>query len=66
MATKLTKEKLDLAVAAALKKVDAMMEKFAVDKFPSSSSKNGVYAEMGNRGGWTQCFYTGMLMLAYE
>ena len=66
MATKLTKEKLDLAVAAALKKVDAMMEKFTVDKFPSPSSKNGVYAEMGNRGGWTQCFYTGMLMLAYE
>lgn len=66
MATKLTNEKLNLALDAALKKVDAMMEKFTVDKFPSSSSKNGVYSEMGNRGGWTQCFYTGMLMLAYE
>ncbi len=62
---KLTKEKLEAAMSAALAKIDGMMEKFTVD-FPSSSSKGGVYAHIENRGGWTQCFYTGMLFLAYQ
>ena len=64
MAT-ISKEKLDLAIKNALAKVDKMTEKFT-DCFPSSSSKGGIYEKSGNTGGWTQCFYTGMLVLAYQ
>ena len=61
----ISKEKLDLAIKNALAKVDRMTEKFT-DTFPSASSVKGVYAKSGNTGGWTQCFYTGMLVLAYQ
>ena len=49
----------------ALAKLDGLMEKFPED-FPSSSSTGGAYGHSENRGGWTQCFYTGMLFLAYD
>ena len=63
----LTKAKIEGAMGQALKKLDKLMEDF-VDDFPFASSVDGVYAPdpAGNRGGWTQCFYTGMLALAYE
>ena len=61
----IAKEKLDSAIKAALVKVDALCEKFT-DKFPSASSKDGKYLPSENRSGWTQCFYTGILLLAYE
>jgi len=61
----LTKEKLELALENALAKVDALSDTF-INGFPSHSSKEGKYFEIENRGGWTQCFYTGMLFLAYE
>ena len=65
MQNRLTNEQIKAAFDAALVKLDAMIEKHG-DKFPSSSSKDGKYASTENRGGWTQCFYTGMLFLAYE
>ena len=65
MNTKLTAEKLNAAKDIALRKIDALMEKFVVD-FPSASSTNGIYAHSGNNGGWIQSFYTGMLFIAYE
>lgn len=52
-------------MSEALAKIDAMMEKYN-EKFPSASSKDGLYTPSENRGGWTQCFWTGMLFLAYE
>jgi len=57
--------KLEAAKLAALNKIDGLMEKFVTD-FPNASSVNGVYAHSENKGGWTQCFYTGMLLIAYE
>ena len=57
--------KLEAAKVAALKKIDGLMEKFVTD-FPQSSSVDGIYAHSENKGGWTQCFYTGILFLAYE
>ena len=49
----------------AIAKIDAMTERF-IDTFPSAAATNGVYGESENKGGWTQCFYTGMLFLAYN
>lgn len=57
--------KLKAAMDQALLKLDGLMEKFTED-FPSASSKGGQYEHSSNRLGWTQCFYTGMLFLAYE
>jgi len=61
----ISKEKLERAVKNALAKIDKMTEKFT-DSFPSAAAVKGVYAKSGNTGGWTQCFYTGMLVLAYQ
>ena len=65
MKTNLTKQQLETAFDAALVKLDAMIEKHG-ELFPGSCTKGGKYASIENRGGWTQCFYTGMLFLAYE
>ncbi len=59
------KDKLEAAKLIALKKADGLMEKYKTD-FPSAASKNGIYDRNDNRGGWTQCFYTGILFIAYE
>ena len=61
----LTNEKLERAMNNAILKIDKLMERFT-DSFPSSASKGGEYYPIPNRGGWTQCFYTGMLFLAYQ
>ena len=61
----ITREKLEGAMKNALAKLDKLTEKFTED-FPSSASKDGRYDHSANRGGWTQCFYTGMLYLAYQ
>ncbi len=60
-----SREKLELAINTAIKKIDGLTVKF-YDSFPSSASKDGIYSKSENRGGWTQCFYTGMLFLAYQ
>ena len=65
MQNKLTDAQLTAAFDAALVKLDAMIEKHG-ELFPGSSSKELKYPTIENRGGWTQCFYTGMLFLAYE
>ncbi len=65
MHTKLTQAKLEGAMNAALVKIDAMIEKHG-EKFPSSSCTKGKYSSIENKGGWTTCFFTGMLFLAYE
>jgi len=65
MTNELTKEKLEAALAVALKKVDKLAESFTAD-FPSACSYDGAYKHSENNGGWTQCFYTGILFLAYE
>jgi len=59
-------EKLDKAIAEALKKIDRLMEDMG-DKFPSHSSVNNVYTGDENKvGGWNQGFWSGMLWLSYE
>ena len=58
-------EKLNLAIKNALIKLDKMTEKFT-DSFPSAASVKGLYSKTDNSEGWTQCFYTGMLVLAYQ
>ena len=63
--SEISKEKIELALKNALSKIDRMTEKFT-DSFPGAASVKGVYPKSGNTGGWTQCFYTGMLVLAYQ
>ncbi len=56
---------LENAKVTALRKMDGLMEKFVTD-FPSAAATDGKYSHSENKGGWTQCFYTGMLFIAYE
>ena len=65
MQNKLTEAQLKAAFDAALVKLDAMIEKHG-ELFPAHSSNGNKYSTIENRGGWTQCFYPGMLFLAYE
>ncbi|MBQ7362953.1 MAG: glycoside hydrolase family 88 protein [Clostridia bacterium] len=59
-------EKLDRAIADALKKIDYMIETMD-GKYPSHSSTNNVYRREENKeGGWNQGFYSGILWIAYE
>ena len=60
----LTEEKLRNALIDALAKIDFAIPAFA-NTFPSAASTNGIYTESGNND-WTQCFWTGMLWLAFE
>ena len=64
----LPREKLEAALAEAIKKIDYALPTFT-DMFPSESSKNNVYAAISNndgRGTWTTGFWTGILWHAYE
>ena len=61
----LPREKLEYALAEALKKLDYGLECFG-DKFPREYSVNNVYGVMDNVGGWGTGFWTGMLWHAYE
>ncbi len=65
MSKKLTNEELRLAFDMALLKLDKMIEKHG-ELFPSAASKNGEYASVENKNGWTTCFFPAMLLLAYE
>lgn len=65
MAKTVPREKLEGALREALLKIDKMTERFC-EGFPSAAAKDGVYSVIENKGGWVQCFYTGMLILAYQ
>lgn len=61
-----SREKLDMAISDAIKKVDMAMETLG-DDFASHHSVNGVYFRKDNaEGGWNQGFWTGILWIAYE
>ena len=62
------REKLEYALAEALKKIDYALPAFT-DKFPNECSKNNVYPAIDNNDGrstWTTGFWTGILWHAYE
>jgi len=63
--TILTRQKLESALKEALSKIKGSIPDFS-DCFPAASSVDGVYGKSGNKIGWTQSFWTGMLWLAYE
>ena len=52
------------AIATALTRIDAALDRFA-GSFPTPSSKGGVYGAIANVE-WTCGFWTGMLWLAWE
>ncbi|MEL3906622.1 MAG: glycoside hydrolase family 88 protein [Treponema sp.] len=62
--TALTRQYIENAIAAVLKKIDGMMERFG-EQFPFCASTNGRYEIIDNIE-WTTGFWTGMLHLAYE
>ena len=62
---KISREKLEYALSEALKKIDYAID-FHKGRFPTETSKNGVYGTMGNTGGWGTGFWTGILWHAYE
>ena len=61
----LPREKLELALLEALKKIDYALPTFT-DKFPAHASTNNVYAAVENNSGWNTGFWTGILWHAYE
>ena len=61
----LPREKLEYALAEAIKKINYGLECFG-DQFPKEYSQNNVYGVMGNTGGWGTGFWTGILWHAYE
>ena len=61
----LSKEKLEYALAEAVKKIDFALPTFT-DMFPEHASVNNVYAAVENDRGWNTGFWTGMLWHAYE
>ena len=61
----LSREKLEYALAEAIKKIDFALPQFT-DKFPEHASVNNVYAQVDNDRGWNTGFWTGILWHAYE
>lgn len=61
----LPREKVEYALAEALKKVDFMIPTFT-DFFPSHNSYDNVYRQDTNDHGWNTGFWTGILWHAYE
>ena len=61
----LPREKLEYALAEALKKIDLGIETLA-GKLPREFSENNVYPQSENSGGWGEGFWTGILWHAYE
>ncbi len=59
-----TKASCDQAIQFIVQKIDAHLDTFT-DTFPSTASRNLVYAPVKNDS-WTTSFWTGMLWLAYE
>lgn len=62
---KISREKLEYALAEALKKIDYALECYK-GLFPTEYSKNNVYSPTTNTGGWGTGFWTGILWHAYE
>ncbi len=62
---RIPREKLEYALNEAIKKIDFALPTFT-DKFPDSSSTNNVYPAIENNTSWTNGFWTGMLLHAYE
>ena len=64
------REKLEGALAEALKKIDYAMPTFSGNNFPSHNSVDNVYSVdsnlQGGSGGWNTGFWTGILWHAYE
>ena len=61
----LPREKLEAALAEAVKKIDFALPTFT-DRFPSHNSTNNVYTPVKNDSGWNTGFWTGILWHAYE
>ena len=61
----LPREKLEYALAEALKKIDIGVASFTPESYPSATSKDYVYTRHGNTG-WGSGFWPGMVWLAYE
>ena len=61
----LPKERLEYALAEALKKIDLCIEQVG-DKFPHEFSTNNVYPTVENVAGWGNGFWSGILWHAYE
>ena len=61
----LPREKLEYALAEALKKVDYCMECVGI-QFPNEFSENNVYKTIPNEWGWGNGFWSGILWHAYE
>ncbi len=61
----LPREKLEYALAEALKKVDYCMECVGI-QFPNEYSENNVYKTVPNEWGWGNGFWSGILWHAYE
>ncbi len=59
------KEKLEYALAEAIKKIDFALPTFT-DKFPSHGSTGNVYSAVENTEGWNTGFWTGILWHAYQ
>ncbi len=57
---------LDIAIKAALEKIDFALEGFGDYGFPTGASKGNVYEMIPNEFGWHTGFWTGILWLAYE
>ena len=56
----LPREKLEYALAEALKKIDFAIPTFT-DMFPEHASVNNVYPPVKNDRGWNTGFWTGVL-----
>ncbi len=63
---RVSKEKLEGALAHTLSQIDKAMESFNGDIFPFEYSNDYVYPPMENDGGWGNGFWTGILWHAYE
>ena len=61
----LPREKLEYALAEAVKKIDLGIENHGIE-FPKEASENNVYATTPNVSGWGNGFWTGILWHAYE
>ena len=61
----LKREKLEYALAEAIKKIDFALPTFT-DKFPEHASVNNVYPAVENNAGWNTGFWTGILWHAYQ
>ncbi len=64
-AFEIPREKLEFALAEAIKKIDKCIEQVG-NKFPHEFSENNVYKTVDNVGGWGTGFWSGILWHAYQ